>query len=277
MKNLQKSKQELSDIANKAWATRRKNSEIVLRSKDIEIEKRKKELSDRANKAWITRKKNAEANFKFKNTEGKEKDRIRDKKTFSYLDSGIIEGFLFFMPSQTCDDVFRINRLIPNNNFTFLGNENCPKAINEIKRKTKEFNLKLHLYPYSVREHLNYLDSDSLAHADFDMCETFSIYKGLVSKTVEKNLVKKKGIISMTFATRDKNINTIATKILGGAKVEQLKNDHKSLVFSTLLKFLQDLCLDGRYAIYSMPEVYTDNKDKKGNQMIFAQLQRIKD
>lgn len=84
--------------------------------------KSNQELTDIAKKAWVTRLKNKKK-FKFKNTDGINKIAYRKLKADFYQESKLRAGNVLLLPSQTCADVYEINKCIPFNSYTYIGAE----------------------------------------------------------------------------------------------------------------------------------------------------------
>lgn len=237
------------------------------------IGKTDKERTAIAKKAWATRRKNSK-NFKFTNENGSEKIKRRNEKALAYKKSGLQDGFLLFMPSQTCADVFTINKLVPRNSFKFVGSEINESAIEEIRNKIRKHDLNMFVYPYSIAEIVQRSGENEYAHADFDFCETFSRYHSVLGTAILKNIVKVGGVISVTFAVRDVNIRKHAKKILGRKKfAEEMAKDKPCLIKPTLKKFVRKVG-GYSYQFIGEPKIYSDSAI--GNHMVFAMIKRVK-
>lgn len=235
-----------------------------------------------AKKTWETRRKKIASNYVFQNTNGIEKIKRREQKANAYKESGLTSGCLLFMPSQTCADVEQIKTTIPYNSFKFVGSEISEIAQKAILKKIRKEKFNMSLFPHSISEAVKLAKKDDFSHADFDFCETFSRYYNVIAQSVKKDIVQKNGVISMTFAARDKNITKVAPKFLGKKRFDAIqkakaisnKDPEARLVIPTVTIFLNKLCKSGRYKIVCAPETYTDSK--VGNHMVFAMIQRIK-
>ncbi len=240
------SKEERTLIAKRAWKTRRLNGNAHI-------------------SGW------AKKEFKFVNTEGINKNKTREEKARAYLHSGLSQGNLLFMPSQTCKDIEIINRVIPKNKFIFIGSESNSKAVKEIVRKVRKEDLNLCIYPKSIKSLVASSSVDSFSCIDFDFCETFSRHKGILQQALSKNIVKKGGIIAMTFSARDINIKKTAESILTRS---QLKSaiDNKRMGISTIKRFVEQQG-KGNYEFISDLRTYREGKHT--SPMIFGIIKRM--
>lgn len=257
----------------KAAETRRKNREM-----------REMKFTTRAKKAWDTRRENEKngVGYNFTNVDGVEKIKSRNQKVDLYKNSGITSGRLLLLPSQTCADIFLINEKIPNNKFKFVGCEIDKKAFRLADKKRIANNLNLTLYKLGVENVVDgliqYVGEDALAHADIDLCQTFTKYKSVIEKIVDNKLVQKGGIVSFTFAARDVNVKKTALEILKKTAFNQLaykvEKDkiNNNFALPVINKWLTKLCKKG-YKVVIEPYTYSDSK--RGNHMIHGSIQRI--
>lgn len=247
------------NAGKKAAATRKANKEA-----------QQKKWSEAGKKAAAKRRENKLA---FHNESGAEKIKRRELKAKAYKDSGIHSGSLLFMPSQTCEDINVINRVIPRNEFHYIGSEINEQAQKEIRRKKQENGYKMSLMPFSIADIVMNAGENDYSHVDLDFCETFSRYYATLGTAIVNKIVQKNGIITATFAARDLNISTTAQKILGAKRVKELKANGENLILPTLTKFIKTL---GKYSYRFIcePETYTDSK--QGNHMVFFIIQRVK-
>jgi hypothetical protein len=262
------------EAGRKAAETRKKNKQ-----------ERELKLKLRAKLAWETRRENEKngVGFKFSNVDGESKIATRNSKVDLYIKSGVTSGNFLLLPSQTCADIFLINERMPKNNFSFKGCEIDKKSFKVANKKAKDNGLNLMLFESGIETYIDRViglgETDYFAHADIDLCQTFSMYKQVVEKTMNNNLVKKGGIISFTFCARDVNIKKTALEILKKTRFNELDKkvakDKQSNNFSlpTINKWLDKLCKDN-YKIVVEPYTYSDSK--KGNHMIHGSIQRIK-
>lgn len=256
-----KTAKERSAIAKKAAANRKANKEAE-----------HKKWVEAGKKAARTRRLNK---LSFHNEDGAEKIKRRNLKAKAYKDSGIHGGSLLFMPSQTCEDVNVINRLLPRNKFLYIGSEINEVAKKEIRHKIKANGYNMALFGRSITELVMDAVEGEYSHVDLDFCETFSRYYATLGTAILNKIVPVGGIITGTFAARDTNIGTTAKRFLGAIKVREIKKaDPKAcLIIPTLHKFVRETG-GYSYKFVCEPETYTDSA--KGNHMVFFILKRVK-
>lgn len=263
------------EAGKKAAETRKRN-----------IQERELKFKLRAKLAWETRRENEKngVGFKFSNVDGESKIATRNSKVDLYIKSGITSGNFLLLPSQTCADIFLIKERMPNNKFSFKGCEIDKKSFKVANKKAKENDLNLALFNVGIETYIDRVielgEVDYFAHADIDLCQTFTTHKQIVEKIVNNNLVKKGGIISFTFCGRDVNIKKTALEILKKTKFNEVnkkvEKDKQSNNFClpTITKWLDKLCKD-TYKVVVSPYTYSDSKSKKGGTMIHGSIKRI--
>lgn len=248
--------------AKKAWITRRENAER------LKAEQERAKNSARAKKAWETiRSKQA---LPFKNEDGENKKLCRTKKAELYKNSGLTSGRVLILPSQTCADIYEIDAKIPKNNFKFIGCEIDNKAFKVIQKKIKNEKLddRLFMFNTDITRVLKSAIEGGYSHIDLDLCQSFRTFKHTVEIAVNEKLVKKNGIISFTFSTRDVKGRSIAKEILG----DDVQNGY---TITMVNKWLKELC-GKNFKIAIAPYTYSDSKNGVGGRMVFGSIQRVK-
>lgn len=263
----------------KSWITRTANAlkeKLSNAGKKAAIKRKENKLKAQNELLSIipTRKEKENTDYDIKK-ERKNKLRITKKKAQSYKDHGITAGNLLLLLSASCNDIFEILKVMPKNLLHYITAEIDSKAIVEIQRKNREFNLNIELYAKSIGVLIEQAKRNFFASADIDLCSNFSTSIKIVFNALTRDVVKRGGLLSFTFDTRDAGIRLLAINLLGLKRVNELTEKRMCLIIPTLLAYIEKIA-PNKWEIIHQPELYSDSSSGKGARMLFIMLKRIK-
>lgn len=124
---------------------------------------------------------------------------------FEYiLKSKKLKGNFLTLPSETCafENELNVQTL---NKFHYIGAEHDKNVFMEALQTIAKFKLKLSLTLGKIKNIITNSKPDFFAHAFLDYCGTFTTYENEVRDLITNNLVRRGGLIGLTFTTREAN------------------------------------------------------------------------
>jgi len=147
---------------------------------------------------------------------GIRKQSVRENVLYKILESykkfKIVDGLILTLSSWQCLMEKKINKEFPN--FTFLTCENDKETLKNLFEERTKHNLKFIKYVFAgeIGKIIDLSEKDKFAHLLLDYCGTLNSYKDDIKLAIQKDILKKGGIIMVTLSTRVsiKGYNTLS-------------------------------------------------------------------
>lgn len=210
----------------------------------------------------------------YSNSDGIEKQKIRNWLLIQILESGILDGVMMGLPYYTCAWEKLVNSVMPD--MSFVGVEKDPKTYILMRNTIYNENLPITPIKGKIENIVKTYEKDSLSHAFIDLCAMLTETTIETAKTIIDNDVVKIGgyaafTVSMALRLQVHNCKNYSTKeLFNSFNPKGTKENSPS--FLTIVETFKELVKDSNYE-YTITKRYQD-KDKMP--MAVVLIKRIK-
>jgi len=210
----------------------------------------------------------------YSNSDGIEKQKIRNWLLKQIVESGILDGVMIGLPYYTCAWEKLVNTVIPN--MSFIGVEFDPNTYILMRNTIYNENLPITPIKGKIEDVINTYEKDSLSHAFIDLCAMLTETTITTAKTIIDNDVVKVGgyaafTVSVALRLQLHNCKNYSTKELFNS-FDPKGTKENSPSFLTIVETFKELVKDSNYE-YIVTKHY---QDKGKMPMAVVLLKRIK-